>query len=121
MGVEATVRAYIQSTSQITYRCKNCKKSFEIPFYCTDGWGYWYGASICCGYKCMMAMRAKDLAKLNGEKQPQKQSYVLSIREIKDIESRIAKGQSNEVISQATKRSKSTIAKIRKRVANNGQ
>ena len=116
MGAEATVRAYIQSTSQITYKCKNCGKSFEIPFYCTE-WGYWYGAHIVCGHRCMMAMRAKDLAKLNGEKQPRKRPYVLSSKEIREIERLIAANKPTEVIAKTTGRSKSTIIKIKRRMA----
>ena len=44
-----------------TYKCKECGKEFTVPPY--SDWGYRYGATMCCSYHCMRAMRAADLAK----------------------------------------------------------
>ena len=37
-------------------KCACCGKRWRVP----DEWGYWYGAHICCSYRCMRAMAAAD-------------------------------------------------------------
>lgn len=37
--------------------CENCGKSFFHPYV---EWGYYYDGKICCSYKCMREMRAKE-------------------------------------------------------------
>ena len=40
------------------FRCANCKKLFDTSMYLS--WPWWYGAKICCSYKCMRQMRSDD-------------------------------------------------------------
>lgn len=37
-------------------KCACCGKRWRVP----DEWGYWYGARICCSYRCMRALAARD-------------------------------------------------------------
>jgi hypothetical protein len=111
------MRAYIQATSQIKYKCRNCGKTFEIPFYCTE-WGYWYGAHICCGYSCMRKLQAKEQAKLSMPKA--KTQWVMTPKEIEAIERAILKGKSTMVIAKESGRSSSAILKIKRRMVEDG-
>lgn len=40
------------------FKCACCRKSFDTSMYLS--WPWWYGAKICCSYKCMRKMRADD-------------------------------------------------------------
>lgn len=108
------------AVTERTYRCKHCGVVKEIPYYCSE-WGWWYGPHFCCSYKCMMALRRKDMSIMTDYEKPPQPRAPLTRDEIESAENMILRGYSNEKVAMKIGRSKSAIANIRKRMVNEGR
>lgn len=115
------MHTYSETLDYKTHRCAKCKQVFEIPYYVTE-WGYWYAGKICCGYKCMRALQAKDRPEMNyyAPEHTGNPRTPLTKAEIVNIEKLLFRGISVRQTAKQAKRSEAVVGKIKKRLVSEG-